>query len=255
VVGWENAPPEVRDQVRRVTEGTGDILGGDVVGVYLHGSLALGCFNAARSDIDVLAVTRRKLTDDDKLAFVDLFLHASLDPYGIEADVVTTEQLRTWRHPTPFELHYWESRREEFAFDPLGTLASIGIENADLAAHVTVTRAAGIPLVGPPPEAVFPRVPDADLRDSLLRDLQWSRDVRSALYGVLSPCRIWATLETGGIHSKATGAAWALERLPHELKPLVERALASYTGTGEPIDADEQERRRLLDYVDERVRR
>ena len=63
-----------------------------------------------------------------------------------------------------------------------------------------------------------------------------------------------ATLETGEVHSKATGAAWALGRLPADLRPLVARALASYTGAGEPIEVDEDERRRLIDYVAGHVR-
>jgi hypothetical protein len=71
---------------------------------------------------------------------------------------------------------------------------------------------------------------------------------------VLSPCRVWATLETGAVHSKLTGARWALERLPADLRAPVERALASYAGDGEPIELAEDERARLWDYVAERAR-
>jgi hypothetical protein len=246
--------PVVRAQLGELTTGFRAVLGDGLVGIYAHGSLALGCFSEARSDIDVLVVSGRSLTEDDKLAVVDLFLHVSLSPYPVEAHVLTTEQLRDWRHPSPFELHYGEVHRDGYAFDPLGTLAGMTEGDPDLAAHLTVARAAGIPVIGPAPGELFPRVPQADLRDALLRDLEWSRNVRSALYGVLSPCRIWAALETGEVQSNATGAAWALERLPSDLRPLVAQALASYTGAGEPIEVDEDERRRLIDYVSERVR-
>jgi streptomycin 3"-adenylyltransferase len=249
------APASARAQLDRLTDGLQTTLGNALVGLYVHGSLALGCFNAAQSDIDVLAVGGRALTRAEKLALVDLFLRISLDPSPVEADVLSVAQLQDWRHPSPFELHYSEWRRDRWTADPRATLASFPTENADLAAHVAVTRDRGIPLVGPPPETVFPQVTDSDFRDSLLRDLEWSRTADPAVYGVLSPCRIWATLETRELHSKASGARWALPRLPEELRPMVEQALASYGGAGEAIDVHEDERQHLIDVVEERVRR
>jgi streptomycin 3"-adenylyltransferase len=243
-----DAPPAVHAQLNELTKGLRTTLGDALVGVYVHGSLALGCFNGARSDIDVLAIVARTLSQDERQAVVDVLLQTSGAPFGVEADVLTIEQLRNWRHPSPFELHFWEGRRDEWALDPLGTHASLATENPDLAAHLKIARAAGIALIGPPPAEVFPLVPEADLRDSLLRDLEWSRTA-GVLYGVLSPCRIWAALETGEIHSKVTGARWAIQRLPADLQSTVERALAAYTGTGEPIEVDEKERRRLLDHI------
>jgi hypothetical protein len=43
--------------------------------------------------------------------------------------------------------------------------------------------------------------------------------------------------------------------LPADLRPLMERALASYTGVGDPTQVDEDEQQRLIDFVNERVRR
>jgi predicted nucleotidyltransferase len=183
-----------------------DVLADDLVGVYVHGSLALGCFNEARSDIDVIAVTAGPLGDDDRFAVADLFLHVSARPYGLEAHLVTSDRLRPWRYPPPYDFHYGESRRERLALDPTSVLERPTEGDADLAAHVDVARGRGIALHGPPPVDVFPEVPRADLEDSLRRDLAWCRSVRSALYGVLSPCRVWAALATAELHSKASGA-------------------------------------------------
>lgn len=36
-----------------------DALGENLVGLYVHGSLAFGCFEWARSDVDFIAVVRR----------------------------------------------------------------------------------------------------------------------------------------------------------------------------------------------------
>ena len=37
-----------------------EILGGNLVGLYLHGSLALGGFNPRRSDVDYIAVVQAR---------------------------------------------------------------------------------------------------------------------------------------------------------------------------------------------------
>jgi predicted nucleotidyltransferase len=219
---------------------------------YLHGSLVLG-FNPRRSDIDVLVVVDETLTQADKLRLVELLLNVSKTPHEIELDLVTTDQLAHWRHPSPYEFHYSESNRDRFEADPARRLEELSRPNADLAAHVTAARTAGVAVVGPAPQDLMPEVPFEDLRDSLLRDLEWARDVESETYGILSPCRIWATLETRDLHSKVTGARWALERLPAELKPSVEAALAAYLDNA-PIRVDESTRRRLFDYVVDKVR-
>jgi streptomycin 3"-adenylyltransferase len=247
-------PVELREQLSSVQAGALDVLGDALVGIYLHGSLALGCFNpGGRGDVDVLVVASRPLELDEKLALTDLLLRVSAAPYGLELHVLTTDQLRHWRHPSPFELHYGETHREALAFEPVAALERMSRTDPDLAAHVTVARGAGIALVGPPPETVFPEIPWQDYADALRRDLEWTRTSRSALYGILSPCRVWASLETREVHSKASGAQWALRRLPADLRPQVERALASYTGGGEAIELDDEERGRLQAYIEERV--
>jgi streptomycin 3"-adenylyltransferase len=244
------APRSVGEQVDRLVEGLRRILRGNLRGVYLHGSLALGCFNEARSDIDVLVVVDEPLALDTKLLIADLLLHVSCAPRAVELHVLTKGQLDGWRHPSRFEFHYGELHRDAYAYEPVRSIESMAETDADLAAHVTIARNGGIAIVGPSAEDVFPDVPFADYRDALGTDLEWARTVKSALYGILSPCRVWATLATHEVHSKASGARWALDRLPEELKPSVESALASYTGAGEPVAIDELARRRLLDYIE-----
>ena len=50
---------------------------------------------------------------------------------------------------------------------------------------------------------------------------------------MLSIARIWATLATGTPQSKASGAEWALPRLPAELRSTLEHGLDVYTGATE----------------------
>jgi streptomycin 3"-adenylyltransferase len=105
-----------------------------------------------------------------------------------------------------------------------------------------MVRLTGMPLVGPPPGEVLDPVPRADLvramteeLDSLLADLEG--DTRNVL---LTLVRVWSTIATGEIRSKDAAAAWALDQLPPEHRPLLELASAAYLG-----EADDDWRERL----------
>lgn len=55
---WPDAPAAVVAQVGRLTDGLRVLLGDNLLGVYLHGSLAMGGFNPERSDSDLLVATQ-----------------------------------------------------------------------------------------------------------------------------------------------------------------------------------------------------
>jgi predicted nucleotidyltransferase len=230
---------EARGRLDDLVRGLRELLGDELVGVYLHGSLALGCFNPALSDVDVLVVTRRPLTLDRRDAFRMIL---ALVP-SLELHALSESDLTTWRHPAPYDLH----------FDTKQRLFGPG-EDHDLAAHFMVVRHRGTALVGPPPVDVFPNVPWEDYEDSLRRDLVWCRDHGSELYAVLSPARIWATLTERTVHSKASGAAWALERAPDQFRPLLERALETYRTGSKHAEFDGQEVARFANFVATQLR-
>jgi len=226
---------EGRGHLDDLVHGLRDVLREGLVGVYVHGSLALGCFNPALSDLDVLVVTKRPLTSTEREA------HAPVLAAGgrIEISFLPASSLRRWRHPAPYDLHFaWKGSR----------VLGPG-EDHDLAAHVTIARHAGVALLGPPPVDVFPEVPWEDYEDSLRRDLESCGEHGGRLYAVLSPARIWATLTERVVHSKASGAAWALERAPEEFQAQLSQALETYrTGTREPSFARD-EVRPFVDFV------
>jgi predicted nucleotidyltransferase len=238
-------PAEIRPQLARLVEGLGRILGSDLVGVYLHGSAVLGCFGP-RSDIDLVAVAARPTPEQDKQALMAVLLEESV-PYDhpggrrpIELDLVLASALRPWQYPATLDFHYSEEFRARF--EATGELdAWESLESRDLAAHITVLRRSGQAVSGPPIDSVFPEVPTANYVDALTHDLWWCREqwVQRPHYGVLSIARIWATLATGEPQSKATGANWALPRLPAELRPVLEHGLAVYTDANERDGWDE----------------
>jgi predicted nucleotidyltransferase len=156
-------PAAVREQLDRLTRDLRDALADELVGVYLHGSLVLGCFNPQRSDIDVIAVTRRAITGEKRNALGALMLRSSGQkerprqaPFPLEMSLLTAEQLRPWRYPTPFDFHYGESQRRRFT---AGEFNPLWAEDYDLAAHVTVLREAGVTLLARRSEKPFRSFP------------------------------------------------------------------------------------------------
>jgi predicted nucleotidyltransferase len=262
---WPRCPKSVRSQVETVREGFLAMLGKNLIGVYLHGSLAMGCFNPTQSDIDLLVVVKRRLSARTRRDLTELFLAASINPCPIECSALLERDLRSWRHPAPYDFHYSEDWRARFAKRP--SLADSRGRDPDLAAHVSVTRARGICLVGAPIAGVFAKVPLADYVDSAIADFRWARRrvnlralapgrrVAASLYFVLNAFRVWSLLATGQVKSKAEAARWARVRLPRELRELARSALDLYrTGRTRGFATSSRSLAPFIRFVEGRLR-
>ena len=213
-----------------------DILGENMRGVYVHGSIAFGCFHPEKSDIDFLIVTEHAPDLFQKERMIRLLMElAPLAPQkGFEMSVVLREHCRNFVHPTPYELHYSGGWHAAYLQDMAGTLARLQGVDPDLAAHFTVTRAVGMALVGPAPQEMFAPVPWDAYWDSIRGDIENAReDVRdNPVYVVLNLCRVLAAKREGAVLSKAQGGRWGLEKLPTHWHGPVKAALRAYeTGT------------------------
>jgi predicted nucleotidyltransferase len=232
--GWSDCPEETRSQVEAFVRAIQEILAGNLVGIYLHGSLAMGCFNPARSDLDLLVVTREGMAVEVKRHVAELLLQHSGAPRPIEITFLSEADLRPWRYPTPFDLHYGEDWRqqteEQLESGAWRTWNDGQRQDPDLVAHVTITRARGIVLAGAPIERVFPPVPREHYVDSIVGDIQDAREhiTGAPVYYILNLCRVYAYLRDGRICSKAEGGAWAISVLPEQFRAVVAEALAAY---------------------------
>ncbi len=235
--GWESCPPDVRRQVDRLTAGLHTCLADNLSGVYLHGSLAMACFNPARSDVDLLVVVRQAMPVETKRDLAGLLLDLSRRPNPIEVSCLSHADLDPWRYPTPFDFHYSEKWRDAYARDLTG--AGWRAWNAaqrcdeDLAAHIAVTRRRGVCLYGPPVGEVFPAVPRRDFLASVLADVlspEWGLGsvAKNPVYVVLNACRTLAYLRGGEILSKDEGGVWALQALPGRFHSTLAAALDAY---------------------------
>lgn len=214
-----------------------EILGGNLTGVYLHGSAAMGCFNEKTSDVDLLVVTRDPVPADVKRAYMDMVvaLNSAAPAKGIEMSVVRRAVCRPFVYPTPFELHFSVAHLDWYRADPAGYVERMNGVDRDLAAHFTIIRHRGRRLFGEAIVDVFGEVPRADYVDSLLCDVEGAEEAIAGdpVYVILNLCRVLAFLSNGLILSKREGGEWGLEHASPAHRDLIARALAAYAS--EPI--------------------
>lgn len=81
--------PDVQEVVEALAAGIREALGAGPQGLYLRGSLALGDFDPASSDIDLLAVTRAPVTGAEfaALSAVHSRVQALDNPYAAEVEL------------------------------------------------------------------------------------------------------------------------------------------------------------------------
>ena len=233
---WATCPEAVREQLSLLQDRLQNTLEGNLVGLYLHGSLAFGCFNPERSDIDLLAVTARAMTLEEKRRVVQLLLHSSLTPQPIEISFLVESAIHTFQHPLPFDLHYSEDWREslhqQLSDDEWLHWNDFTRRDHDLATHITVTLARGVHLFGKPIRETLPAVPQEYYIESIVRDFEEALQniARMPVYFVLNACRIYAYLHDGNILSKDEGGSWGLRTLPATYHGVIEQAQESYRG-------------------------
>ena len=256
---WTTCPEAVRAQINSLLNAFKQYLGDNLVGVYLHGSLAMGSFNPARSDLDLLVVTRHGMSVETKRDMAHYLLTCSLSPSSIEISFLIEQDIHPLQHPLPFDLHYSEDWRERYMQELTdGTWRSWNDEkrrDPDLAAHITVTRARGICLDGKPILEVFPPVPPAFYVASIVGDFHDALAERQHMpvYFTLNACRVLAYVREGYIYSKDEGGVWGLQTLPPELHGVVGQALDMYGGNRADTPFEEAALTEFAHYMEQNI--
>ncbi|TWA69359.1 streptomycin 3'-adenylyltransferase [Azospirillum baldaniorum] len=213
-----------------------DVLGAAASAAYLYGSAVAGGLRP-NSDLDILVVTERSLSQDERVAIVRRLLpisgSAAVGGPGrpIELTILARPALIPWRHPGCLELQYGEWMRAEFE---RGDMPVWPCQDPDVAVLIETARRGALPLFGPPVAAVLDPVPRADFVRAMLDmvpilipGIEEGDDRRN---GLLTLARIWTTLTTGEILPKDQAADWALARLPEEHRRVLAHARAAYLG-------------------------
>jgi predicted nucleotidyltransferase len=164
----------------------------DLDAVYLIGSAAVGAYVPGESDVDVIAVTSRSLSLDERRRLAEAAESVPCPARKLELVVY------------PRGSHEWEIN--------LNTGEHVSFETAAeprfwFVLDRAIAEQQSLPLLGPPWADAFDPVP----RDALLEALDESLEV----IGALNMARAWAWLETGEWISKPAAEAWLRGRV-HE---------------------------------------
>lgn len=192
------------------------ILGSNFVGMYVHGSYAMGSFNPLKSDLDYIIVCISEPDSETKKCIMDTTIaFERFGPAkGLEMHLMRRCDCEKYEHPPYFCLHYSGAHTQAYLSDPDIFVSRMHGRDMDLGAHLTVLTNRGYCVCGSDIADVFGPVPEEAYIESVLSDLGWSEG--DCMYHVLNRCRTLAYIADGNIRSKAEGAKWALDNIETE---------------------------------------
>ena len=218
----------VRRKIARYSRGLLEILGDDLVGVCLYGSLARGCHNGATSDVDMIVVVRGNCSELDESRVLELHRNSAI---LIDAKFVTEDQMHLDAFAPPVEfllklidgwkiVHVPEGRRD-FLLDRQDAFE------------------AGVWLVGPTVADLLRPVPWPLIAESL--DYLYPHIVTHFKNPVLMLCRVAYAWTHRELCSKKRAGEWAMVELDAQWASTLETALAEYAAgcAKSSISADE----------------
>lgn len=224
--------PELASVLRELVVGVQEVLAGNVVGVYLVGSLATGDFDLD-SDVDFLVVTQDEVGEEAARSLQAM--HERIHGLGcypaehLEGSYVSRAAL---------------NRSLDVGVQPLWYIdnGSTILERSthDNQWHVRwVLRERGIALLGPEAATLLAPVPVEAVRgeahgvirriaqeftDAVAGPLTFWTSRFGQSYAVLQLCRVLYTLDAGTVRSKLSGVRWALETLDPAWAELIQTA-------------------------------
>lgn len=253
--------PEVNLILHEVLTGIQPILGDQIIGMYLCGSLTSGSFDRL-SDVDYVVVTKAVLSDD-LLAALDI-LHqriASMDIWcATQLEGIYIPQAALRKYDPIHGLHVLIDRgrgqrlHRMYIADALTSHAWWGgwvLLRENLREH-------GITLTGPDPCNLISPISAKELQEASAAILHgWAAPLLDnqaeissrgyQAYIVLTLCRILYTLEHASVTSKQIAAKWAQEKLDQRWRPLIEQA---WVGRQNPyLQAEEEDVNETLDFI------
>lgn len=216
-------------------------MGDSLAGIYVHGSLAMGCFHPKQSDVDLLVIAHDKLTVEacSRLARkVVQFRESWPFERGFELSVLSESCLNPFVYPTPFEFHYSDSHLEKYLADEHYLCG--GFADPDLAAHLTIAYYRGIALYGKPLREAYPPIDRRFYILSILSDIENAAAgiTDAPVYYTLNLCRVLYFLKEGAIASKKEGGEWGERVLPPEYRRTIRRCLDAYAGIADDAEFD-----------------
>ncbi|MBN1372743.1 MAG: DUF4111 domain-containing protein [Anaerolineaceae bacterium] len=203
---------EANAAVEGLLDGVKAVLGKQMVGLYLYGSLAGGDFDPQTSDIDFLVVTREALGESQVAALEAM--HTRLWAAGPKM----TAKLEGKYLPL-VDLPRFDAQAGPFPTVNEGEFF-LAKQESDWIIQRWVLREQGVTVMGPPLAPLIEPVLPEMLRGAVLGYLrEWWKPMLARparlesseyqAYAILSMCRALYTLRNGEIASKPVSAHWA----------------------------------------------
>ena len=204
------------------------ILGANFIGMYVHGSYAMGGFNPMKSDLDYIIVCESEPDAETKKQIMDatIAFERIAPAKGLEMHLMRRRDCESYVHPPYFCLHYSGAHTLAYLSDPDKYISYMHGNDIDLGAHLTVLTNRGLRICGPEISEIFGPVPKEAYIDSVMADMDWSED--DCMYHVLNRCRTLALMREGLVLSKKEGALWALDNIESAHHPVIREALGCY---------------------------
>ena len=238
-IDWFDAPSQIREAIMGCVEGCRDSLESKFVGAYLHGSLTFGCYNPARSDVDMLIVSDCTVSKPRRERVLAEFQrgHSKLPGNGLEASLVATSSANGADTPPRFFTHF--SKTGWAVAD-----GDTGNVDFDLVLHFAAIRGRGIVLAGAPIKNVIMPIDFATYVEMLQSEFEWmttpAQLEADPVYAILNASRFLVVSATRRVVvvSKLEGALAALPLVEARYQPLIEAALRTY-GASDPDALDD----------------
>jgi hypothetical protein len=228
--------PDVNEILKMLLARTSNILGSQMIGMYLYGSLSSGDFNPASSDIDFVVVTETSLAQEAVSALEkmhkDIWDCGSKWAAKLEGSYIPKTLIR--RHDAPCPAC---PSVNEGAF-------LVGQLGSDWVIQRHVIRECGVVLSGPDPKTLIDPVSADEIRQAvygvlhewwfpMIANSSWlsSHGSEYHAFAVISMCRALHALRHGTIVSKPVAAKWAQAEFGGQWNILIEKALTAQHGT------------------------
>ena len=189
----------VDDYLAELTRRTREVLGDELVGVYVGGSYAMGGYRHGQSDLDVSVVVEGPLADETKHALVAALRHEALPcpARGLELVVYPRATVERQTGAPGFELNLNTGEHYPFRAD----FEPGDIESFWFAIDRSILREHGARLHGPPAAKLFAEIPRGTVAPQLAESIRWHRGDATE-NAVLNIARSQHYLDTGHWISK-----------------------------------------------------
>ncbi|MBU0976152.1 MAG: aminoglycoside adenylyltransferase domain-containing protein [Patescibacteria group bacterium] len=230
-----NLPKKIDNELRKLIFELSTRLKDNLVGIYVYGSLVLGCFSSDTSDVDIIVVVRHKIKADLKKELnleVILPISERINKRGLEISFVLEKEIKKLTYPTPFEMHFSENWRKGVLS---GEVDYVSVKkDPNLPIHFAQLARYGVCIFGKSIKKVFINIPRALYLLSAKFDakeiLEDKNDLgnNKVVYGILNLIRVDAVIKDDAFLSKAASYIWARKNIPSSYHRLIKRAMDSY---------------------------